>query len=164
MFNGPPPLPEKILARVLWLAKMEGNSVVLIAGGSAMLSLFSADWLGVVVGALLVGAGVVVLRGVKLLKAGELRGINWLVRGELVLLNLILIYAAIMLGKLVTGGVDALVSADTRSMLASAGMWGPEQKQLFAQIYRLFYGLLAALSLPAALSLVVASPADRSVV
>jgi hypothetical protein len=126
---------------------MEGRSVVVIAGIGAVISLLSADLLGVVVGTLAAAAGVVILRGVKLLKASQPRGLVWLVRGELGLLNVILIYAAIMLIRLALGGADGMVSADTRSMLASAGLWGPEQKRLFVQSYELTYALVAALSL-----------------
>jgi hypothetical protein len=147
MFQRTPPSPEKILARVLSVASLEGRSVVLIAGTSAMISLFSADSLGVVIGALAAGAGAVGLHGAKLLKAGQPRGMNWLVRGELLLLSVILVYAAIMLGRLATGGVNAVISPTMRSLYEAFGQWGPEQQREYAQVYKLTYGLVAGVSL-----------------
>ncbi len=144
----PPQLSEeKTLARVLWLAKMEGSSVVLVAGCSAMISVFGADWLGIVIGLLATGAGIALLHGVKLLKDQQSRGMTWLVRGELALLNLILVYVAIQLGRLTMGGVNAIISEETRSTLASAGFWGPEQAQFAVQTFKLTYGTVAIVTL-----------------
>ncbi|MEI6861054.1 MAG: zinc ribbon domain-containing protein [Verrucomicrobiota bacterium] len=148
MFPRPSLLPEKILARVLWLARLEGRSVVLIAGCSAMISMASADGLGSVISWLAVGAGAITLHGVKLLaQRRQPRGMDWLVRGELVLLCVILVYVAIKLGRLVTGGVNAEVSSEMRSLLASIDQWGPEQQRLYVHTFKLTYGLVAALSL-----------------
>jgi tetrahydromethanopterin S-methyltransferase subunit D len=144
----PPPLPENTLARVLWLAKFEGRTVVFIAGCSAMISMFSADGLGTVIGLLAAGAGVMALHGAKLLEQRhQSRGMDWLVGGELVLLCVILIYVAIKLGRLITGGVNAVFSEEMRSLLEQIGQWGPEQQRAYAQGFKLTYGLVAALSL-----------------
>ncbi len=144
----PPPLPEKTLARVLRLAKLEGRSVVLIAGCGTIISMLSADLLGAVIGLLAAGAGAMMLLGAKLLeKRRQPRGMEWLVRGELVLLCVILIYIAIRLGQLINGGVNAVTSAEFRSVLDSVGSWGPEHQRAFVQTFKLLYGAVAAVSL-----------------
>jgi hypothetical protein len=90
----PPPLPTEVIARVSHVAAIDGFSLVFIAGGFGLVSALSRDWLGAVVGGLAVGAGLIELNGRRRLRAGDVRGINWLVRSQLVLLTVILLYVA----------------------------------------------------------------------
>ncbi len=148
MSNRPPSKPEKALARVLRLANLEGKSVVVIAGGCGMISAASGDWLGAVIGALAAAAGVGELRGVKLLKEGEPRGMDWLVRAELFLLSVILLYVAIIFGLLAIKGIDGFISPETRSMIVSLnGRWGAEEQKFALHTIQLTYLSVAVLSI-----------------
>jgi hypothetical protein len=90
----PPPLPANVLARVLRIAGIDGFTLVFIAGGFALLSVTMGDWLGALVGGLAAGAGLIELHGRRRLRVGDICGVNWLVRSQIVLLTIILIYAA----------------------------------------------------------------------
>lgn len=90
----PPPLPTEVLARVVRLSGIDGRILVIVAGGFGLLSLAGGDWLGAGVGALALGAGVVELSGRKQLQAGETTGILRLVSSQLLLLAVVLGYAA----------------------------------------------------------------------
>ena len=90
----PPPLPTEVIARVAHVAAIDGFSLVFIAGGFGLVSALSRDWLGAVVGGLALGAGLIELNGRQRLRAGDVRGINWLIRSQLVLLTVILLYVA----------------------------------------------------------------------
>jgi hypothetical protein len=146
----PPPLPNdkaKVLSRVLRLAGLEGKSVIFLAGCSVMLAAIGRDWPVMLVSGVAVWAGMITLQGTKRLGAGDARGgMDRLVRGELVLLAAILSYVGILFFRYATGGVNAIISDFTRTMLDAAGHWGPDDRREYAHNFKLFYGLLAALS------------------
>jgi hypothetical protein len=93
----PPPLPAEVLARALRISGIDGFTLVFIAGGFGLVSFACSDWVGALVGGLAAGAGLVELRGRQKLRAGDVRGVNWLVRSQLVLLATILLYLAYQL-------------------------------------------------------------------
>jgi len=97
--SSPPPPPDKTLARVLRIAGLEGGSVLVIGLLSLMVSVVSFSPVGLLVSALLTGCGAAELRGAKLLREGQTRGMDWLVRAELALMTVVLCYA---LGRLLT--------------------------------------------------------------
>ncbi|MBK9989455.1 MAG: hypothetical protein IPP19_01660 [Verrucomicrobia bacterium] len=88
----PPPLPAAVLARVMRISVIDGRVLVILAGGFGLASLFMADWLGALVGGLAAGAGMIELHGRRQLRAGEIIGVNWLVRSQIVLLTVIVAY------------------------------------------------------------------------
>ncbi|MFT3870250.1 MAG: hypothetical protein QM715_17515 [Nibricoccus sp.] len=90
----PPPLPAEVLKRVQRIAAIDGTVLVVLAGGFGLISAFGLDWLGAVVGALAAAVGGMELNGRRKLQAGEIVGVRWLVRSQLVLLAVILCYAA----------------------------------------------------------------------
>jgi hypothetical protein len=93
----PPPLPAEVLARVLRTSAIDGFTLVFIAGGFGLVSFAFADWVGAWVGGLAAGAGLVELRGRQKLRAGDVLGVHWLVRSQLILLTVILCYVAYQL-------------------------------------------------------------------
>jgi hypothetical protein len=93
----PPPLPAEVLAKVLRISGIDGFTLVFIAGGFGLISAAYADGLGALVGGLAAGAGLIELHGRRRLKAGDGRGVNGLVRSQLVLLATILFYVAFQL-------------------------------------------------------------------
>lgn len=144
----PPPLPDnKTLARVLRIAGFDGKSVFVIASGCALLSAMFGDRLGAVIGVLAAVAGWAELRGVKLLKAGKADGVNWLVRAQLLLLTVILVYVGLRLRALAVGGVNAVTSEFFRMMAESAERWGPADQRAYAENFKLFYGIIALITL-----------------
>jgi hypothetical protein len=90
----PPPLPAAVLKRVMRISVIDGRVLVFLAGGFGLLSLLLADWTGALVGGLAAGAGVIELHGRRRLLAGEIIGVNWLVRSQIVLLTVIVAYVA----------------------------------------------------------------------
>ena len=124
--KAPPLLPEETLARVLRVARLDGSSVLVIAGVFALISALAGDKIGAVVGLLVAGAGAVELHGATLLDHGEPRGLRWLVSSQLVLLFTVLGYCAVQLVRArlpeIPPDVDALLqeSADQLGMTKDA--------------------------------------------
>ncbi len=88
----PPPLPSEVLARVLRVSGIDGYTLVFIAGGFGLISASCGDGLGALTGGLAAGAGLLELQGRRRLRAGDSGGVSWLVRSQLMLLTVILLY------------------------------------------------------------------------
>jgi hypothetical protein len=71
----------------------------------AVLHALANDGAGAIVGCLVAGAGALELHGVGLLRTGYAQGMNWLVRGQLLLLATMLLYAAAQLMNFDATGV-----------------------------------------------------------
>ena len=97
MAQKPPPLPAEILQRVLRLATFDGRILMIVAGTLAVLHAASYQADGAIVGCLVAGAGALELHGAGLLRNGETRGVDWLVRSQFLLLATMLIFSAIQL-------------------------------------------------------------------
>lgn len=74
------------------ISVIDGRVLVFLAGGFGLVSLLMADWLGALVGGLAATAGMIELHGRRQLRAGEIIGVNWLVRSQIVLLTVIVTY------------------------------------------------------------------------
>ena len=92
MPSKPPLLPAQIVARMLRVARLDGGSVLVLCGALAIASAWYGDFTGAVIGVLIAGAGAFELHGAGLIKAGEPRGLNWLIASQLYLLATILSY------------------------------------------------------------------------
>jgi len=92
----PPILPAETLRRVTRIARFDGLSVLIVAGGFALLSAASKDISGAVIGLLIAAAGAIELHGVALLRVGR-DGMRWLVSSQLYLMAVILAYAGFRL-------------------------------------------------------------------
>jgi len=143
----PPPLPAKVLARVLSVATFDGRTVLFIAGTLGLLSALGGDWYGALVGTLIAGAGAVELHGASLLRSGEARGLDWLVRSQLLLLNLILVYVAIQVVLLYRFGLNGIFSQEVIDALKSAGLSNDEQGRAVVKLVRGGYAAVGALTL-----------------
>ncbi|HVS54201.1 MAG TPA: hypothetical protein VHD62_17730 [Opitutaceae bacterium] len=91
----PPLLPAEVLARVIRLARLDGLSLLGIAGFFALLSAAGGDFVGAIAGLLVAGAGALELHGKTLLEHADARGTSWLVNSQLVALVSILAYCAV---------------------------------------------------------------------
>ncbi len=145
-----PPLPHdnaKVLTRVLRLAGLEGKSVIFLAGCSVLLAAMGRDWPVLFVSGVAAWAGMITLEGTKRLGTGDARGgMDRLVRGELALLAAILGYVGILFFRYANGGVNAITSEFSRTLMEVSGQWGPEDQRNYARNFKLLYGLVAALS------------------
>ena len=124
--KAPPLLPEETLLRVLRIARLDGLSVLVIAGLFALISALAGDGIGAVVGLLVAGAGAVELHGATLIEHSEPRGMNWLVGSQLFLLATIIGYCALRLVHPALGPLMAAVTDDMKTSLDTAG-WTPEK-------------------------------------
>jgi hypothetical protein len=97
MAKKPPPLPHEILSRVLAVATFDGRLLMIVAGSLAILHAAAHQPSGALIGVLVAGAGALELHGAGLLRSGDSRGMDWLVRSQLLLLATMLIYAATQL-------------------------------------------------------------------
>ena len=90
--KAPPLLPEETLHRVLRVANLDGLSVMGIAGFLALLSAAAGDYQGAGVGLLVTAAGAIELHGMGLLRAGEKRGMSWVIASQPYLFLVLTIY------------------------------------------------------------------------
>jgi hypothetical protein len=88
----PPLTLEAQLQRVLRIAKFDGTCLVVIAGLGGVLSLAFGDYVGVTVCVLIAIAGRMELVGRRQLVQGDADGMRRLMRCQLIVLNVILIY------------------------------------------------------------------------
>jgi hypothetical protein len=148
----PPLLPEETLQRVLRVANLDGLSVMGIAGFLTLLSAAAGDYQGAGVGLLVTAAGAIELHGMGLLRAGEKRGMSWVIASQPYLFLVLTIYCVerilaydpiamreqmnAILGWLGNGSGD---SDSVPQALASGAMF---TDQSLKRNYLLGYGLL----------------------
>lgn len=92
--TAPPPLPAQVLSRVTRIARFDGWSLVVVAGGFALVSVQQRDLTGALIGALIASAGALELFGLHLLARRRLAGLSLLVGSQLYLLVALLSYCS----------------------------------------------------------------------
>jgi len=143
--------PEDILRRVLRVARLDGMSVLVIAGGVALGSLVLQDFFGAAAGFVIASAGAVELRGRKLLLAGQSRGLDWLIGSQLWLVTVILLYAAWRLqaydpALMKHYALPVLRSELVEPLLAANGLREGDALRLVRTLYIILYLALGVLS------------------
>ncbi|HWA88370.1 MAG TPA: hypothetical protein VG710_19235 [Opitutus sp.] len=143
----PPLLPEETLHRVLRVANIDGLSVLLIAGVLALAAAAAGDYAGAAIGLLVAAAGAIELHGAGLVRAGERRGMQWLVASQPYLLLVLLGYCLLWLTnvdqallRLMKNLFHFVYGSNFRGMLAEAGY---EEPRFYRMIYRLVFLSLA---------------------
>lgn len=140
----PPLLPFEAYRRVLRLGKMDGLSVLLVAGAFALLQALGGDIPGAIVGLLIAGAGAVELHGVGLLEEAEARGMDWLIASQVFMLVSLLTYCAVRLAHIEIPPVpDALAPV----IDASAARLDISREEYLRFIQRLGLQIVAVVSL-----------------
>jgi hypothetical protein len=144
----PPRPPAETLARVMRIAKFEGSSVLVICGALALASAVMGDFAGALIGVLIAGAGAFELHGAGLLKAGEPRGVNWLVGSQLYLLATILGYVGWRLASYDPALVRQLLepvlrTPEMRAKLSESGLTEVAMLEGVRQLYHAFFGAVA---------------------
>lgn len=139
--KAPPLLPEETLHRVLRVANVDGLSVLAIAGILALASASMGDWQGAAIGLLVAAAGAIELHGVGLLRAGDGRGMNWLVASQPYLLAMILVYCGLRWLSYDPALLRAALTSEMRAAIAQNG-WTEEA--FLRMVYMATYAVLAA--------------------
>ena len=140
----PPLLPEETLQRVLRIAKFNGMSVLLIAGFFALAAAGGGDYPGAIVGLLVAGAGAIELHGEGKLRAGDERGMNWLVGSQLYLAVVMLSFCTLRLTHL---EIEPIPESLKPIIELGAQQWQMTTEEYQLMIWRLTYRLLALLTL-----------------
>lgn len=148
----PPLLAEEVLARVLRMAWRNGWSVVIIASIAAVLQASLGQVLVAAAAVLAAGAGAMEVHGGSVLREGDRRGMDWLIRGELLLLGIIWLYCAVRMLNPDLIEVRAAFHASLefpgmRERWAEAQRLGLTEEQYLKAVYHLTYLVLAFVSL-----------------
>jgi hypothetical protein len=128
----PPVLPEVTFARVLRVAKLDGTSVLAVAGAFAIGHAFMGDRGGALIGLAVAGAGAVELHGVGLLRRGAAIGLRWLAGSQLYLLVAILSYVVLRLVSYDPALINLMLTDSVRQRYLDAGL-RPEDMDLVVQ-------------------------------
>ena len=136
--------------RLIRLSKINGWSVTGIAGGFALLSLFSLSWVGVIVGTVATGAGITEIRGHRRLEAGRPGARGLMVGSQVMLVLCVLLYCWWRLASFdpddplaIIGGAEGQI----RELAELAFVSMSELEAQVARIYALTYKLVAGLTL-----------------
>lgn len=138
--KAPPLLPEETLLRVLRRAHLDGLSVLMVAAFFAALSAVNGDLFGACVGLAVAAAGAVELHGASLLRAGEPRGMNWLIASQPYLFATVQAYCAIQLSSYDPTLMRAAMTSDLRAQIAATGL---SEDQFLHLAYSLIYWIFA---------------------
>ena len=140
-------LPEKALQRVLLVSAIDGWSVTVLAALGTLLTLVLGDYSALLAGLLILAAGVMELRGRRRLLQRDAGGMQQLVRAQLFLLAVILVYCASRFGSYDQEAMLANLTPDMKALLQESGVEVAEIIPLVRLVFLATYGLVAVLSL-----------------
>jgi hypothetical protein len=128
------------------MARFDGMSVLIIAGGFALLSAGSRDVSGAVIGLLIAGAGAIELHGVSLLRARR-NGMKWLVSSQLYLMGTILAYVGFRLARPDVAWMLPYVTGEAAEPIVQAAQQeGMTVEQLLVGAMSMFYLLVGVIT------------------
>lgn len=143
----PEPQPADVLRRVIKVARVNGMIVVFpVALICALIALVMGDLVSAFFGLLVAAAGWSEWHGAKLLKRGQADGINWLVRSQLFLMILILLYALERMASWNSDYVQSLNTPEMNQLLQQGGMDMQAILPLVRLGFFVVYGSLAVLT------------------
>lgn len=142
-----PTPPQKVLQRVLFVAGFDGWSVIVVAGLGSLLTVLLGDWGGLAVGALVLAAGVIELRGRRRLQRRDPAGMKLLLRAQLMLLAVILTYCASRLVSFDAESAMANLTPDMEAILRENGLQRADILPMVRLGFYLTYGTVAVVSL-----------------
>lgn len=144
----PGPTPEgKVLKRILLISAIDGWSVLALAALGTLLALVLGDLSSVVVGLLIAAAGILELRGRQHLVRRNPGGMRLLVRAQMFLLLVILVYCVSRLGSFDEGTVLDNLTPEMEAVLKENGL---ERGDIIPAVQLMFYvgyGTVAFLSI-----------------
>jgi hypothetical protein len=121
----PPPVVSpaaQALARVLRTSRLNGWSIVLVAGAGALGALLLGDLSGALTGLLAALAGGLELRGRRRLRRRDATGVSLMVRAELFLLAIIAVYAVGRMASFDAGYLREQVLPELKQSLLVLGV------------------------------------------
>jgi hypothetical protein len=113
---------EKALKRVLTISRLNGWSVIVFAALGTLITLVIGDFSGMVIGFLIGAAGWMEIRGHNLLKRRNPDGMKSLVRSQMFLLTIVLVYCASRLGSFDDSTVMSNFTPDMEAILKESGI------------------------------------------
>jgi hypothetical protein len=139
--------PEEVLRRVLKFSRLNGWSVVVFAGLSTLGALALGDPMGIAVSLLVTLGGALEVHGYRLLKRGQVDGLRWLIRSQLMVLGVIWAYAGTRLVSFDEGTVREAFTSEMRSALSDLGLTFDDILPLVRRTFHLLYGGVLAVTL-----------------
>ena len=140
----PPLLPEETLFRVLRLARFDGLGVLVLGTVFAVMAAGARDIPFALIGLLAAGAGAVELHGVSLLRAGDPRGMRWLIASQPFLLLVIWSYCGL---RMTHFEIPELPEGMAELAAVSAAQWDMSVEQYFRTLNRITIAVLAIIAL-----------------
>ncbi|GAB1488941.1 hypothetical protein MASR2M8_13890 [Opitutaceae bacterium] len=144
--SSPPPLPVEVLARVLRLASVDGRMLMIMGGLFAALSALGGDIIGAMAGCLATAAAFVELHGVNRLKIGDPDAMRWLIRSQLALLAIILLYVVARIATFDPEQMRALITPELVESFRNAGLAEHEIMPVVESFYRFVYGVVGVVA------------------
>jgi len=133
----PEPTPaQKALKRVLTVSRFNGWSVIIVAGLGILLTLVLGDLLGTCIGLLVGTAGWMEVRGGRKIGRRDIDGMKLLVRSQMLLLIVILIYCVT---RLCSFDADTAMGNMTPDMAASLKEVGLERGDILSMVRTAFF-------------------------
>jgi hypothetical protein len=117
----PPLLPEETLHRVLRVANFHGLCVLAICGMITLAVASSGNYAGAALGLLVAASGAFELHGAGLLRAGDPRGMRWVLASQPYLLIVVLAYCVFRLTSYDPTEIQAAMTSELRAAIAEAG-------------------------------------------
>lgn len=139
--------PQKILARVLTVSAVDGWSIIAIAGLGTLLTLAFGDASGAFTGLLIVAAGCLELSGRRRLLRRDPGGMKRLVRAQLFLLAVILLYCVTRLTGFDAELAMSNLTPEMEAALKDAGVMRADILPLVQIAFYGAYSLFALVSL-----------------
>ena len=143
-FPTPPPLPSEILTRVIRVAALDGRIVLWSSGVFALISAAGHSAIGAIIGLAAAGTGAIEVHGASMLSRTDIRGINWAIRAQLLLLLTILFYCAACIANF-----DASLFRDQaqfKAFLSQNGLTVTQGVDLLREVWVIGYVVVAVVS------------------
>ena len=138
---------EISLQRVLTVSRLNGWSVIVISSLGSLLALALGDLLSALIGLLGLAAGLMEVRGHRQLQQRNPAGLTLLVRSQLFLLAVMLVYCAGRLGSFDADTALASLTPDMEVILAEAGLDKSSLLPLVRSAFFALYSAVAAITL-----------------
>ena len=132
--------PESTLKTVRRFSRVNGWSVAVIAGLGTLISLLFGDLVGVSLGLLATSAGAMEIHGQRCLGRRDPDGMKWLVRSQLWLLSVVLVYATSRLASFDSDTALSNLTPDMAVALKEAGIDTADVLPLVKLAFFGFYG------------------------
>lgn len=139
----PPPLPIEILERVIRVSSVDGRLVLWLSAFYAILCAGSQYALGAIAGVAAAGAGALEMHASTLLRRGNPAGMEFAIRGQLLLLGTILLYSAVRFYTLDATALRAQIPPDLQQQLEQGGVAVDQFVRTVAQLASLTIGFVA---------------------